>query len=132
MDSFLKTTFTRHKFQGLAVSTALGNLAGYVAGSLVTIASTRTELERGGIRNLFGVLPRKKIVVHLMPHWLEWLLAILIGFLVMEAVRYCFNYCTHAAFMKESPSDPQPENRAPIDTRKDPAEPYGSAGEIHS
>ena len=60
MNDFLKATFTRQKFQGLFVNTALGNFAGYVAGSLVTLASTRRVVEGRGLSNLFGVLPRKK------------------------------------------------------------------------
>ena len=64
MKGFLKATLTREKFQGLFVNTALGNFAGYVAGSLVTLASTRHVVERRGLSNLFGVLPRKRSVVH--------------------------------------------------------------------
>jgi len=91
MNEFIKTTFTRQKFRGLAVNTALGNFAGYVAGSLVTLLSTYHSIERRALRNLFGILPRKKVVVHLLPEWLEWLLALVIGFIVMEFVRYSLN-----------------------------------------
>ena len=108
MDGFLKATFTRQKFQGLFLNTALGNFAGYVAGSLVTLASTRRALEGRGITNLFGLLPRKKVVVHLLPHWLEWLLALMLGFLVMEAVRYCFNHLKYAALLSTSGTEPLP------------------------
>lgn len=99
MNGFLRATFNRQKFQGLFINTALGNFAGYVAGSLVTIVSTHHAVERRAISNLFGVLPRKKIVVHVVPHWLEWLLALLVGFLVMEAVRYWFNHRKYAALL---------------------------------
>src|ERR1700722_21008365 len=91
MTGFLRATFNREKFHGLFINTALGNFAGYVAGSLVTLVSTRHAVERRAVRNLFGVLPRKKIVVHVVPHWLEWLLALIGGFLVMEAGGYWFN-----------------------------------------
>jgi hypothetical protein len=91
MNDFLRATFNGQKFQGLFINTALGNFAGYVAGSLVTVLSTHHAVERRAVSNLFGVLPRKKIVVHVLPHWLEWLLALIVGFLVMEAVRYWFN-----------------------------------------
>ena len=91
MNGFLRATFNRQKFQGLFVNTALGNFAGYVAGSLVTLVSTHHVVERRAVSNFFGVLPRKKIVVHVVPHWLEWLLALIVGFLVMETVRYWFN-----------------------------------------
>ena len=55
MNGFLKATFTRQKFQGLFVNTALGNFAGYVAGSLVTVLFTYHSVERRAIKNLFGV-----------------------------------------------------------------------------
>jgi hypothetical protein len=99
MHGFLKATFTRQKFRGLFTNTAVGNFAAYIAGSLVTLASTRQVFEQRGIRNLFGLLPRKRIVVHMLPHWLEWLLALFVGFLVMEAVRYWFNHRKYAAIL---------------------------------
>lgn len=99
MNGFLRATFNRAKFQGLFINTALGNFAGYVAGSLVTLISTRHAVERRAVGNLFGVLPRKKFVVHVVPHWLEWLLALIVGFLVMEAVRYWFNHRKYAALL---------------------------------
>ena len=99
MNGFLRTTFNRRKFQGLFINTALGNFAGYVAGSLVTLVFTRHAVERRAIRNLFGVLPRKRILVHVVPQWLEWLLALIVGFLVMEAVRYWFNHRMYAALL---------------------------------
>ena len=99
MTRFLRATFNAKKFQGLFINTALGNFAGYVAGSLVTIVTTHQAVERRAIRNLFGVLPRKEIVVHVLPHWLEWLLALILGFLVMEAVRYWFKHRKYAALL---------------------------------
>lgn len=92
MNDFLKATFNRKKFSGLFINTALGNLAAYIAGSLVTLISTRHVVQRRAVKNLYGVLPRKKIVVHAMPHWLEWLMALIVGFIVMEAVRYWFDH----------------------------------------
>jgi len=100
MNGFLKTTFTRQKLHGLFINTALGNFAGYVAGSLVTLASIRHVVERRGLSNLFGLLPRKKVVVHVLPHWLEWLLALVVGFLVMEAVRYWINHRKYTALLR--------------------------------
>jgi len=88
MNDFLKATLTPQKFRGLAVNTAFGNFAGYLAGSAVTLFTTYHSIERRALRNLFGILPRKKVVVHLLPEWLEWVLALVIGFLVMESVRY--------------------------------------------
>lgn len=99
MNGFLRATFNGQKFQGLFINTALGNFAGYVAGSLVTLVSTHPAVERRAISNFFGVLPRKKIVVHVLPQWLEWLLALIVGFFVMEVVRYWFNHRKYVALL---------------------------------
>jgi hypothetical protein len=101
MNGFLKATLTRQKFQGLFINTALGNFAGYVAGSLVTLASTRHVVEQRGLSNLFGLLPRKRVVVHVLPHCLEWLIALIVGFLVMEAVRYWINHRKYTTLLSE-------------------------------
>ena len=133
MNGFLKATFTRQKFQGLLLNTALGNFTGYVAGSLVTLTSTRNALEGRAIRNLFGLLPRKKVVVHLLPHWLEWLLALVAGFLVMEAVRYCFNHGSCAAPLSASRPELPTEKDGQASDRSEAAERCGSgSGRIMS
>jgi len=104
MRDFVKTSLTRPKLEKLFVSTALGNFAGYVSGSLVTVVCTYHSVERRAIKNLFGLLPRKAVVVHLLPEWLEWVLGIAIGFLVMEFVRYAVNR-EKLSEMLESPPD---------------------------
>ena len=119
MNAFLKATFNRQKFQGLFVNTALGNFVAYLAGSLVTLVSTRQEVERRAIANLFGLLPRKKIVVHVLPHWLEWLLAVIVGFLVMEAVRYWFNHRKYSALMSALRPEGGTETGSPPSTQRE-------------
>jgi Na+/proline symporter len=116
MNGFLTSTFTRQKFQGLLINTVLGNFAGYVAGSLVTFLFTYRSVERRAIWNLFGVLPRKKIVVHLLPQWLEWLLALIVGFLIMELVRYSLNHRKYSALLSAMRQERQPE--AAVNTRR--------------
>ena len=108
MNEFLKSTFTREKMHKLFVSTTLGNFAGYIAGSLVTTLSTYHSVERRALRNLFGVIPRKKVVVHLLPEWLEWLLALIVGFVVMEFVRYSINREKPGVAMDEVPRQGTP------------------------
>ena len=128
MNGFLRATFNRQKFQGLFINTALGNFAGYVAGSLVTLVSTHHAVERRAIRNLFGVLPRNKIVVHVVPHWLEWLLALIVGFLVMEAVRYWFNHRKYAALLSALRPKRGTESGRPPTGRPKAGERYVSDG----
>jgi iron-sulfur cluster repair protein YtfE (RIC family) len=88
MYEFIRNTFSRQKLQQLCVNTALSNFVGYVAGSLVMVLTTYHSVERRAFKNLFGILPRKEVVVHRLPEWLEWTLAVLLGFLVMELVRH--------------------------------------------
>ncbi len=85
---FIRNTFSRQKLQQLCVNTALSNFVGYAAGSLVMVLTTYHSVERRALKNLFGILPRKEVVVHRLPEWLEWTLAVLLGYLVMELVRH--------------------------------------------
>jgi hypothetical protein len=88
MLDFIRNTFSRAKLRQLCVNTALSNFVGYVAGSLVMVLTTYETVERRALKNLFGILPRKTVTVHWLPEWLEWTLAVLLGFLVMEFVRH--------------------------------------------
>ena len=88
MNQFIRNTLSRQKLQQLCVNTALSNFVGYVAGSLVMVLTTYQSVERRALKNLFGILPRQTVVVHRLPEWLEWTLAILLGYLVMECVRH--------------------------------------------
>jgi hypothetical protein len=88
MHDFIRNTLSRQKLQQLCVNTALSNFVGYVAGSLVMVLTTYQSVERRALKNLFGILPRQTVIVHRLPEWLEWTLAVLLGYLVMESVRY--------------------------------------------
>src|SRR5687767_10281537 len=88
MLDFLRNTFSLRKLRQLCVNTTLSNFVGYVAGSLVLVLTTYESVERRALKNLFGILPRKTVVVHRLPEWLEWTLAVLLGYLVMEIVRH--------------------------------------------
>lgn len=110
MHEFFRNTLTKDKMRHLFINTALGNFAGYVAGSLLMVLSTYHSVERRALRNLFGVLPRHKVVVHLLPEWLEWVMAVFIGFLVMEFVRYLFNRHQYARFVSSGEVDQPAEH----------------------
>ena len=88
MHQFIRNTLSRQKLQQLCVNTALSNFVGYVAGSLVMVLTTYQSVERRALKNLFGILPRQTVVVHRLPEWLEWTLAVLLGYIVMEFVRH--------------------------------------------
>lgn len=88
MHELIRSTLSRQKLQQLCVNTALGNFVAYVAGSLVMVLTTYHSVERRALKNLFGILPRHNVVVHRLPEWLEWTLSVLLGYIVMELVRY--------------------------------------------
>ena len=88
MREFIRNTLSRQKLHQLCVNTALSNFVGYVAGALVMVLTTYQSVERRALKNLFGILPRQTVVVHRLPEWLEWTVAVLVGYLVMEVVRH--------------------------------------------
>jgi hypothetical protein len=91
MHQILRNSFSLGKLRQLYLKAAFSNFVGFVAGSTVTILTTYETLERRGIRNLFGILPRETVVVHRLPEWLEWSISIFLGYVVMEIVRYLIN-----------------------------------------
>ncbi|HEY5807354.1 MAG TPA: hypothetical protein VIT67_05275 [Povalibacter sp.] len=95
MHDFIRNTLNRQKLQQLCFNTALGNFVAYAVGSLVMVLTTYQSVERRAIKNLFGILPRKEVVVHRLPEWLEWTLAVFLGYLVMEFVRYIIGKYRH-------------------------------------
>jgi len=91
MHPFIRNTLSLPKLHQLCVNTALGNFVGFVAGSLVMKLTTYQTVEHRALKNLFGILPRHTVVVHRLPEWLEFTLLVLVGYLVMELVRYVIN-----------------------------------------
>jgi hypothetical protein len=102
MHEIFRKAFSLAKLRQLCVNTTLSNFVGYLAGSLVTVMTTYESVERRGFRNLFGVLPRKIVVVHRLPEWLEWSLAVLLGYLVMELVRHAMRNNKYLRLMDRS------------------------------
>ena len=95
MREFFRNTLNRRKLKQLCLNTALGNFVAYAVGSFVMVLTTYHSVERRALKNLFGILPRKEVVVHRLPEWLEWALAVFLGYLVMELVRYIIESNKH-------------------------------------
>lgn len=84
MTHFFKETFTVHKLKYFIIGETIGKFFSFLIGLWSANIFTYNILERKSINNLFGLLPRKEIVVHNTPQWVELLFAALIGFVVME------------------------------------------------
>ena len=79
------------KLRKFFITSILGNFVGFVAATFVTTYSTYHSYERRALKNLFGILPREKVEVQIMPEWMEWFIAVVLGFILMEAINYFFN-----------------------------------------
>jgi len=97
-EAFLKIKASwvfREKFSFLRIKNfifrqALGNLVGFTVGMWVTTTFSHTVLERKNIKNLFGLVKRKNVVVDDIPHWMQVGMSILVGFIVLELINYFF------------------------------------------
>jgi hypothetical protein len=114
---FLRNTLGLQKLQQLYFKAAFSNFVGFVAGSTVTLLTTYETLERKGLRNLYGILPRKTVVVHRIPEWAEWSLSVLLGYLVMEIVRYILNSNRYLSLIGRLLGEKTPTEIAPAAPR---------------
>jgi len=80
----IKEIFTIRKLRNFIIGETIGKFFAFLIGLWSANLFTYHVLERKSVHNLFGLLPRKEIVVHTTPHWVELLFAALIGFVVME------------------------------------------------
>ena len=87
--------FSWQKTKHFILNQSLSNLVGFVIAIQVTTLFSHHVLERKSIKNLFGVLERKSIVVDVIPEWLQKSLAILIGYIVLELISYFFQSKKH-------------------------------------
>jgi len=82
--------FSFPRIKNFILRQALGNLVGFTVGMWVTTTFSHSVLERKNIRNLFGIVRRKNVVVDDIPHWMQVGLSILVGFIVLELINYFF------------------------------------------
>lgn len=87
--------FNRAYLTKVVVSKTLGNLVGFAVGMLVTNSFTHYVTERRSIKNLFGLAGRKKVVVNDVPEWAQYLMSVILGFMVLELINYFFETKTH-------------------------------------
>lgn len=87
--------FTKQKIKDFIYKQAIGNLVGFIVGMWVTTMFSHYVLERRGLQNLFGLAGRKKVAVHLIPEWIQGVIAILIGFIALELINHFFQTKKH-------------------------------------
>ena len=82
--------FSFSRIKKFILQQALGNLVGFTVGMWVTTTFSHSVLERKSIKNLFGIVKRKNVIVDEIPHWMQVGLSILVGFIVLELINYFF------------------------------------------
>jgi hypothetical protein len=82
--------FSFSRIKKFILQQALGNLVGFTVGMWVTTTFSHSVLERKSIKNLFGIVKRKNVLVNDIPHWMQVGLSILVGFIVLELINYFF------------------------------------------
>ncbi len=87
--------FTKQKIKDFIIKQAIGKLIGFVIGLWVTTLFSHYVLEKRGIKNLFGLRGRKKIIVNEIPEWLQGGIAILVGFIAFELINHFFETKKH-------------------------------------
>ena len=86
----VREKFTFHRIKNFILQKTLGNLVGFVVGMWVTTTFSHTVLERRNLKNLFGIVKRKDIIVNDIPNWLQVVISILVGYIVLELINYFF------------------------------------------
>ncbi|MES2779121.1 MAG: hypothetical protein V4651_04400 [Bacteroidota bacterium] len=79
---------------------ALGNIIGLSVGVSVSTTFTHTVRERKSLHNLFGLAHRKTTVVNEIPHWLQTVISIAVGYIALEIVHYFLQSKQVMAFWK--------------------------------
>jgi hypothetical protein len=82
--------YTKKKIKDILFKQSIGNLIGFTVGIWVTATFSHDTLEKRGLKNLFGLGGRKKVVVNEIPEWLQNGIAILVGFIVLELINHFF------------------------------------------
>lgn len=90
--------FTFLRIKNFILREALGNLVGFTVAMWVTTTFSHSVLERKSIKNLFGIVKRKNVVVDEIPHWMQVGLSILVGFIVLELINYFFQTKQYLVF----------------------------------
>ena len=85
-----KEIFTGKKVANFIINELLGKFIGFIVGMWASKFFSHQVYEKKGLNNLFGLAKRKKITVNDTPEWLQWIIAAVVGFIVLELISYFF------------------------------------------
>jgi sterol desaturase/sphingolipid hydroxylase (fatty acid hydroxylase superfamily) len=90
MKKVVSEILNKEKVVNFIVNETIGRFVGFVVGMWSSSLFTKVVYEKRGLNNLFGMMPRKKVVVNTTPEWVQLLLSIIVGFIMLELVNYFF------------------------------------------
>jgi glycerol uptake facilitator-like aquaporin len=80
--------FTLNKILKYIIEELIGRFVAFSVALWCSKFFTHYTYERKSVRNLFGLVKRKKIAVNDMPDWLQMLTIAIIGFIIMETINH--------------------------------------------
>jgi hypothetical protein len=92
MKKVAQEIFTKKKMTDFLVNEMIGRFVGFIIGMWTTSLFSKVVYEKKGLKNLFGLAPRKKVVVNTTPEWLQLLISAIVGFIVLELINYFFKH----------------------------------------
>ena len=92
MKKVVAEVFRKEKLTDFVINEVLGRFIGFMVGMLTAKFFSYEVYEKKGLKNLFGLIKRKKIVVNTTPEWLQWIICALIGYITLELVNYFFRH----------------------------------------
>lgn len=92
MKKVAQEIFTKKKMTDFLVNEMIGRFVGFIVGMWTTSLFSKVVYEKKGLKNLFGLAPRKKVVVNTTPEWLQLLISAVVGFIVLELINYFFKH----------------------------------------
>lgn len=92
MKKIANEIFTRDRISEFIVNEAIGRFVGFVVGIWTSTLFTKIVYEKRGLQNLFGLNPRKQVVVNTAPEWVQFLFSAIAGFIVLELINYFFRH----------------------------------------
>lgn len=91
----LSQRFNRKYIAKGLLQETIGSLVGFAIGLWISNSFTHYVKERRNLKNLYGVLGRKQVVVNEIPEWMQFCISVILGFIALEIINYFFHSKGH-------------------------------------
>ena len=98
--SSFSSRFNKKNLKKSALKILFGQLVGFSVSLFVANSFNHYINERRGLKNLFGLVARKKILVNDVPEWLQFTISVILGFIILELINYIIEHKKHIVLWK--------------------------------